>query len=158
MNYLHIIILCFVLFLILVFYKDTIQNSETLKINPSTNPIITYHKSGGIVGYLIRLEIYPDYTYKLFSHDKLVKIDKLNLVARASVSEILKNYLILEKIPKNKIDGNDYLYHSIDVNGRHFSLDADRSGEDEYVYIQLVNQNKKLFDSIKQLELLTNEQ
>ena len=157
MNYSYVIILCFALFLVYIFYKNYSLNMEQpTKINISTRPIITYYKSGGIVGYDVRLEIYSNSTYKLFSHDKLVKIDKLDLTTSKAITEILNNYYVLEQIPKSNIDGNDYLYHNIDINGHYYSLDS--FGQDENVYNQIVSQNKNLFDSIKQIDLLADIQ
>jgi len=158
MDYLYVIISCLILCLIFIFWKDTVPKTEiNIKQFTSTDPIITYYKSGGIAGYVIRLEIYNNHTYKLFDHDKLVKTENVDTKTGVAISEILKNYSVLEQIPKTNIDGTDYLYHIIKVDGQSFSLDVDSFDPNRNVYDKLVSQNKKLFDSIKQLELLTNK-
>ncbi len=149
MHYIFPIAACLALCLILMYAFKKNSKSKL-----STDPIITYYKFGGIVGHDIQLQIYQDNTYKLFSHDKLIKTDTLDLTFNEPISEILNNYHILNNIPKRTTDGNDYLYYSIDVNGQNFSLDTYNSNNEEYK--QLISQNKKLFDSINQLELLTD--
>ncbi len=149
MHYIFTIAVCLALCLILMYAFKKNTKSKSL-----TDPIITYYKYGGISGHDTKLHIFHDNTYKLFSHDILTKIGKLELIHEEYISEILENHHVLQDIPKRTTDGNDYLYYSIDVNGQNYSLDTYNTNNEEYT--QLINKNKKLFDSIKQLELLTD--
>jgi hypothetical protein len=158
MNYLLIIIFFLILFLISKNISNPPQpqtqtNTPTPIPSSPTNPIITYYKSGGLAGYVIRLEIYGNHTYKLFDHDKLVKTDEVDVSTDEAIMEILKSYPTLNNIPRDTRNGNDFLYNSINIGGQHFSLNADGSNEN---YRNLVENNKKLFDSIDRLEFLTN--
>lgn len=100
-----------------------IHNLQTIEQVNDNGTIMTIYKSGGIMGMVFRLEVYDDYTYKMFSHDKLVYQDKLDANQINSVNYFIKNGSSFKELSQ-KLGGCDFLHHVIVINGQTISMDS----------------------------------
>jgi hypothetical protein len=117
-----------VLFLLYKWMNSVDDNSNTDRpIIPKNNtPILSAHKSGGIMGMIYLLYVYPDYTYMVYdkSNDKVKYKGILNEVQRNSVDYLIK---VAPDLKTNYGDNQrvcDGLYTGITVGNKEISFGA----------------------------------
>jgi len=86
------------------------------------NPIIlTYYKSGGIMGIIFRLELYQNGTYKLYSHNILKKHHKINTTQFPQIIKLIDSINTLQDRYCDQY-GYDLLIRILEINNKRIDL------------------------------------
>lgn len=89
----------------------------------SSDPIVTYRQSGGIMGMIKKVEIYSDNSYKIFERDDMIGSGDLNQSQIKITNELVKNKNSFETDYSEENSGCcDRFYYSIKIMGKEIKL------------------------------------
>lgn len=85
-------------------------------------PVIVFRTTGGINGWIRRLQIYPNWTYKAYDHDSLIISGIIYPELAIRLEQLVDNLPYFAYQAEPIFFGYDQLYQTVEVNGMTYDL------------------------------------
>jgi|SRR5579872_5415244 len=116
----YIIGVALVIFGIILLYGLT-YNLTYAPLMPM-KPFIIFRTTGGINGWIRRLQIYPNWTYKAYDHDSLIMSGMIYPELAIRLEQLIDNLPYFAYQAEPIFFGYDQLYQTVEVNGMTYDL------------------------------------